>query len=193
MQRHIFAKFVLASALLIVTTATPLAAGENPNKAGMTILNYARVTDHHKIFTKLQGDWRGQGTLVSKDGGASEKILCKANYKMILGGRFVEQKTTCKGAGFSFDGIAHFGYDILSKSYVGSTMSTVDSGISTLRGRKKGNVIQFTITHNNVNLRKRVQSKANFTIDKDGRHVYEIIAKNKTGNFVSLMKISFSR
>ena len=181
----------LALATLLTLTAMPAQAAENGNDKVMKILNYARVTDQHKILNKLVGSWRGTGSLINSEGGAAEKILCKSTNKMILGGRFIEQETTCKGAGFSFDGVGHFGYDVLSKTYVGTSMNTADSGISTLAGRRSGDKITFNISHNNVDVKKRVTSRATLTIT-DGGHTYEILSKDKNGDLQPVLSIKYA-
>lgn len=157
------------------------------------IANYARVTDNHKILHRLKGTWRGKGTLVSTEGGAAEKILCKAKYKLILGGRFVEQNTTCKGAGYTFNGVGHFGYDTLYKKYVGSTMSDADSGIATLNGKRSKNTINFTLTHNNVLSRTRVNSRAVLKIGKKSEHSYSIFAKGKDGKERAIFNVVYKK
>lgn len=183
-----FIPSITLAILLTLTAAPALALDEKVTK----ILNYARVTDNHKILKKMAGSWRGTGSLINSEGGAAEKILCKSTNKMILGGRFVEQKTTCKGAGFSFDGVGHFGYDVLSKTYVGASMTTADSGISTLAGSRSSNKITFNISHNNADIRKRVTSRATLTIN-DGGHNYEIMAKDKSGALKPILSIKYAR
>lgn len=192
-MRHNFISSAFLAVVLLATSNHVLAANTAVDDKVSAILNYARVTEHHDFLKRLKGDWRGKGNLVNSAGGAAEKILCKSNYKMILGGRFVEQHTTCKGAGFSFDGVGHFGYDALSRTYVGTSMTTADSGISTLNGVKSGNLITFNISHNNVNLRKRVISRATLEINTDGTHKYEISAADEAGKFGPIFSVSYTR
>lgn len=192
-MRHTIFKTILFACVLATVTSPVAAADKAMSDEVEKILNYARVTEHHKLFEKLKGDWRGRGSLVNTEGGAAEKILCKANYVLILGGRFVEQHTTCKGAGFSFDGVGHFGFDALSRTYVGTSMTTADSGISTLNGIKSGKVITFNISHNNVNLKKRVISRATLTIEDNGAHKYEISAADKSGEVKPIFSVSYSK
>lgn len=183
-----FTSSLILAAILTATAMPALALDEKVSK----ILNYAKVTNNHKILNKLKGSWKGTGSLINAEGGAAEKILCKSTNKMILGGRFVEQNTTCKGAGFSFDGVGHFGFDVLSKTYVGASMTTADSGISTLAGNLSGNVITFNISHNNVDIKKRVTSRATLTITNGG-HKYEIMAKDKSGQLKPIFSVSYAR
>lgn len=102
----------------------------------------------------------------------------------------MSKKTTCKGAGFSFDGVGHFGYDVLSKTYVGASMTTADSGISTLAGNRDGDTLIFNISHNNVDLRKRVVSRATLKITNGG-HVYEILSKDKSGALKPVFSVKY--
>lgn len=183
---------VLVSAALLATLAAPALAADSNKEKVNKILNFARVTSNHKILTQLKGKWRGTGSLINAEGGAAEKILCKATNKMILEGRFVEQKMTCKGAGFSFDGVGHFGFDVLSKTYVGATMTTADSGISTLAGSKSGSTLTFNIAHNNVDVKKRVTSRATLKIGGNS-HTYEIKAKDKSGKLQPIFSVKFAR
>lgn len=182
---------IIATTLASATLFTPAVLAAD-NEQVTKILNYARVTNNHKILNKLVGNWKGRGNLVNSEGGAAEKILCKSTNKMILGGRFIEQKTTCKGAGFSFDGVGHFGYDILSRTYVGASMTTADTGISTLAGNLSGDTITFNISHNNVDLKKRVTSRATLKIGNGG-HSYEILAKDKSGKLKPIFSVTYTR
>ncbi|MCJ8323282.1 MAG: DUF1579 family protein [Rhizobiales bacterium] len=192
-MRRIMLKTILFTCLL-TAVASPAVAAEKAMSAEVEkLLNYARVTKHHEVLAKLKGDWRGRGSLVNTEGGAAEKILCKASYKLILGGRFVEQQTVCKGAGFSFDGVGHFGYDALSRTYVGTSMTTADSGISTLNGVMSGKVITFNISHNNINLKKRVISRATLTIEDNGAHKYEISAADKSGVMKPIFSVTYTK
>lgn len=181
----------LVSAAIVATLAAPAMAADGDKEKVTKILNYARVTNSHKVLNKLKGNWKGTGSLINSEGGAAEKILCKSKNKMILGGRFLQQEMTCKGAGFSFDGVGHFGFDVLSKTYVGATMTTADSGISTLAGSKSGSTITFNISHNNVDIKKRVTSRATLKIENNS-HSYEILAKDKSGKLKPIFTVKYT-
>ncbi|NRA88005.1 MAG: DUF1579 family protein [Rhizobiales bacterium] len=170
-----------------------VSAGNSISPTVQKILNFSRLTDHHEFLGRLKGKWNGSGTLKATANGVAEKVRCKAEYKLILGKRFVEQKTTCKVAGQTVHGVGYFGYDLMNKSYVGTSMSSIDNGFSQLVGRKKGKVINFTITHNNTDIRKRVNSKATLEISGNGRHKYKIFSKDKNGKNSVLFEISYSR
>lgn len=192
-MRQNLIKIAVLTFALLTNASNGWAASTAVSDEVSALLNFARVTEHHDFLKRLEGNWRGKGSLINNAGGTAEKILCKADYKMILGGRFVEQHTTCKGAGFSFDGVGHFGYDALSGTYVGTSMTTADSGISTLNGVKSGDLITFNISHNNIDLRKRVISRATLNIAKDGTHKYEISAADKNGEFRPIFSVSYTR
>lgn len=183
-----FTTILTASALTLAIASPAWAADKKIDR----ILNFARVTSDHKILNNMNGSWRGTGSLINAEGGAAEKILCKSTNKLILGDRFLEQKTTCKGAGFSFNGVGFFGFDVLSGRYVGSSMSEVDSGISTLKGSRKGDTITFDIVHNNVDVKKRVTSRATLSINAKN-HTYEVWAKDKSGALKPIFSVTYNR
>ncbi len=193
MRRAIITLSILSTGLLAVITPSMAMANNHISADVQKLLNFSRLTNEHEFLGRLKGKWNGRGTLKANANGAVEKILCKANYKLILGKRFVEQTTVCKGAGFTFNGVAFFGYDLMNKYYVGTSMSDVDNGISQLTGQRKGNVINFTITHNNTSLRKRVNSKASIEIDADGRHKYTVFGKDENGKTVPTFTVSYTR
>lgn len=78
---------------------------------------------HHDILTKLAGSWETTSKAWMEPGAPPEETQGTAEFKMVLGGRFLQQEATGEMMGQPFSGMGLTGYDNFKKQY---TMLWVD-------------------------------------------------------------------
>jgi hypothetical protein len=88
----------------------------------------------HAELKRLVGDWKAEVKSFMPDPNNPTTSEAKASFKMILGGRFVQQNFTGSFDGQEFEGIGISGYDRALKKYVGSWIDSMGTGIMHTEG-----------------------------------------------------------
>jgi hypothetical protein len=126
----------LSLVLGIVLSATSL-RGDEP-KAGQPQLDpaameklmaeYARVTDKHEGFKHLVGRWTTEMKCNMSSAGP-QTGKGQATFRLLLGGRFLQQSFQGTMGDQNFQGLGISGYDNAQKKYVGVWMDSMGTGI----------------------------------------------------------------
>ncbi len=133
----------------------------------------------HKRLDVLVGSWDvetklwmgGEGT------GEAQTSMGTAEYKWILGGRYLRQDYTGEMMGIPFNGIALTGYDNYAKKYVGMWIDDMSTMISTMHGStgRTGDVLVMygTMHEWTTGELDKVAKYVLRIVDKD-KHIFEI-------------------
>lgn len=70
--------------------------------AGLTILSIHAASAQSAPFADMAGVWSGSGT-ISLEGGATERIRCRATYAVSDSGSGLNQSLTCASDSYKFD------------------------------------------------------------------------------------------
>jgi hypothetical protein len=108
----------------------------------------------HKQLQALVGKWDLAVSL--GDGGKPAKGT--AEYKAVLGGRFVMEEVRCDLFGRSFEWIGIYGYDAAKKKYTAVWVDNLDTTTEQGEGDAAGKVFTFAGEHDNP----RVKGKTKF-------------------------------
>jgi hypothetical protein len=73
---------------------------------GGTAAHAACAPDAGKLIDRLNGNWRGTGT-VTPIGGQPERILCRISYVKTRGGEGVKQTINCAGTDYRIEATAN--------------------------------------------------------------------------------------
>lgn len=108
----------------------PAAAQDQPDQAALEkmMAEYGRVTEHHEGFKHLVGTWNTEMTCYMP-GSPSGPQEGTATFRLLLGGRFLQQRFQGDFGGEKFRGIGITGYDNAQKKYVGIWIDNASTGI----------------------------------------------------------------
>jgi hypothetical protein len=104
----------------------------------------AAVNEHHKRLQTLVGKWNLEISVPNApEGGALPNGT--AEYKAILGGRFVTEEVKCNLGNMPFEWFGIYGYDNLKQKYTGTWADTLGTAMETAIGESDsaGKVLSF--------------------------------------------------
>jgi hypothetical protein len=166
-----------AGALLIAAIAGSRSlAGEKekpaapPDKAAMEKMmeEYATPGPQHEQFKELVGDWKADVKSFWDDPKKPQVSTGSARFRLLMGGRFLQQKLKCQIGGEAFEGLGISGYDKARKKYVSIWIDNMGTGIMQSVGKYDKATDTFTETSESAmptgKMKVRTVSKP---VDKD--------------------------
>jgi hypothetical protein len=100
----------------------------------------------HDQLKRLVGNWTTEMTSFYPNPEEPTVTKGKANFRMILGGNFVEQRFTGEVDGQKYQGIGVSGFDAAQGKYVGTWMDSLNTGIMHTEGTYDVKTHSFTET-----------------------------------------------
>lgn len=207
----------LGTALLLAAAAThPLAAAEPPAadkaagkpaaarkaKAGPSEeqmmkawMDFATPGEPHKLLAKYEGTWKAKVTSWMDPSRPPEVTEGTMVSKMVLGGRYLEDRYEGKAMGQPVSGIGFTGYDNYKKKFVGSWVDSMGTGIMTTAGTldKSGKVMTSFGTMDDPATKKSVKMKMVGTWIDDDNHRFEMWSAGPGGKMVKSMQMDYTR
>jgi uncharacterized protein DUF1579 len=183
---------LLAAALVIV--GTPARADDKKNdfeayeKAG-------RPGPQHKVLASLAGSWEFTSQMWMAPGQAPQEWKGTAERKMILGGRFLEEKVTATFLGQPFHGFGLNGYDNAQGKFVGTWLDSMSTAMSTSVGTAdaSGKVITYERDEYDVMARAKTKSRDVLRIVSPDKEVLEFYKLLPGGKEFKMMEIVYTR
>jgi len=151
----------------------------------------------HKFLEQLVGTWSCE-VKMWMDGPQGKPIVSKGTgeYKMALGGRFLQQEFTGEVAGQPFHGVGYIGFDNFKKTYVSFWIDDMTTAMMTMEGSLDSKATALTM-HGKVN--EPATGERNITVkdvlrivDKD-THVFETYNVTTFGEKKPVMVITYTR
>lgn len=122
----------------IIFSAQRLVAQDQP--AAVDPADYAKLFEQfatpgppHAEFKKLEGNWKTKSTMF-EDPTNPQVSEGTAEFRVILGGRYLQQLFHGEFAGQKFEGMGLQGYDNAKKKFVSSWIDTMGTGILNTEG-----------------------------------------------------------
>jgi hypothetical protein len=138
----------LAAAALLLTAALSPARAQEPKKEGgqpqMSAAQQEMMEKYMKAATpgpdqqklaKLAGNWKMQVTAWMAPGAPPEKSDGTAEFKTILGGRYVQQDVKGSMGSQPFEGRGLMGFDNVLKERFATWVDSMGTGILVMRGK----------------------------------------------------------
>src|SRR6185503_4508262 len=106
----------------------------------------------HKGLAALEGTWTAKVKSWMKPGAPPMESEGTAEQKMVLEGRFLEQRFSGNFMGQAFNGLGHTGYDNFKKKYVSTWMDNMGTMVMVMEGTADatGKVTTYTGTIDDV-------------------------------------------
>ncbi|MGH9456074.1 MAG: DUF1579 domain-containing protein [Thermoanaerobaculia bacterium] len=188
--------------LFLVLFALPLAAGEEPpaqqpmDEAAMmeAYVTAGMPGEAHEKLAAFVGTWDTTVRMWAAPGAPPSESTGVAENRLILGGRWLEQRFTSSFMGEEFEGLGYTGYDNAKKHYVGTWMDSMSSGIMLTTGEAAdAKTFTFSGTMDDPVMGKSMLIKEKIVIHGDDRHVMEMWGPGPDGKMFKNMEIEYVR
>lgn len=127
---------VLIVSTLLVACASGVRAnddGESKAKAQKDMMEamakYGSLGEPHKRMAKLAGAWKYKSKMWEHEGAKPHESSGTSQFKMILGGRFLQQNFKGKFMGAAFEGLGITGYNNIKETYETVWLDSMGTGM----------------------------------------------------------------
>lgn len=190
----------LVTVALVLLLSLPVLAQEPPQmtpeqKAEMdAMIRAATPGAPHADLAKMAGTWSAKVSYWPAPGAPPEISEGVSENKMILGGRYLEQRFNGSMMGAPFEGIGYTGYDNVSKRYFGTWVDSMSTGIMT-SWSKAGPDGMHTMegTFWDPISGKEVKTTDKIIVRGPDEHVFEMWGPDKKGKTYRMMEIVYTR
>jgi hypothetical protein len=151
-------------------------------------------SDGHRRLEPMVGSWDAKTTFTMAPGAAPSVSEGVSEHRMVLGGRYLEQRYSGSSMGMPFEGIGYTGYDNVQKKFVGTWMDSFGTGLmnSAGVGRPTANAMSFLAECLDPS-GKRVKFECKVKIQDRDHHTYEMWTKAPGGRRYRTMLVEYSR
>jgi hypothetical protein len=108
------------------------------------MMKAATPGEQHKLLSGLAGSWDVKVTMWMDPTKPPTESKGTATSKMIMGGRYLEEKVTGEFGGMKFEGQSVTGYDNVQKKYLSSWIDNMGTGITNQSGSYDADKKTFT-------------------------------------------------
>lgn len=137
-------------ALALLAAVTPPARATDPNMDPDAMMKeWAKMngpSESHKVFEKYVGKWETTAKMwMDPSAPPSEEKGGMTEFSLMMGGRFLVQKTTSTMMGMPFEGFGTTGYDNFRKHYVSTWIDNISTATMMMTGNMKdANTMELT-------------------------------------------------
>ncbi|HLY68690.1 MAG TPA: DUF1579 domain-containing protein, partial [Puia sp.] len=124
-------KFLLAFSTLLNTTFA-FAQNQDDTKA---MIAYMTPGEVHKMLAKSEGTWTGAISMWMQPGAQPVTMSGDSKIEMILGGRYLQEKSTGVMMGMPFEGQGTTAYDNAKKIFITTWIDNAGTGMMYLEGK----------------------------------------------------------
>ncbi|HEX9688759.1 MAG TPA: DUF1579 domain-containing protein [Thermoanaerobaculia bacterium] len=199
-------KGILAGvALLVVIAALAIGADEKAKKAapagGMdekammdAMAKYATPGEAHKKLEAFAGTWDTSVKWWMKPDAPATESKGTSENRMILGGRYLEQRFEGTMMDQPFTGIGYTGYDNYKKKYVGSWIDSMGTAMMNSLGTADASgKLTFISEMDDFMTGKKCEIKQVVSVVDNDHHVFEMWGPDPAGKVFKMMEIHYTR
>lgn len=148
----------------------------------------------HALLASLAGSWDVKSVCWMEPGGESFEHTGTSEQKMILDGRFLEQRFEGDVMGTPFSGLGIMGYDNQKETYVSTWIDTMGTGINYFEGDASADGTSITqVCHMVDPVRGPMKWRTLTTIvDKDNLK-FEMFTTGESGTEVKMSDMTYTR
>ena len=147
----------------------------------------------HKAIADMAGTWDAEVTMYM--GPTPAKSKGTSENRLVLGGRWVEQRFKSEMMGQPFEGLGYTGYDNYKKKYIGTWMDTMSTAVMVTEGTfdAAGKVMTSTSTMDDFMTGKPTTVRMTTTVKDADNHHFEMFGPGPDGKEVKQMEIHYRR
>jgi hypothetical protein len=176
-------------------------AGENTKPAAQkgaadaAMGRFSTPGPEHRILEKKVGTWDVEFKYWSEPDAPAALATGVSMFRMLLGGRYLEQSHEGGAQGSSYMGRGIAGYDRLNKKYITLWMDTMSTGFNITEGtcNAEGTVCTETGEVDNVILEEKAKVKLVTTFKDADTFVVELFVSQTNGPAVKTMENTYRR
>jgi uncharacterized protein DUF1579 len=148
----------------------------------------------HKAMQNLVGTWNSTIKMYDNPGTPTES-KGKSTFTSILDGRYVQEHAEGNFNGMPFNGYGTFGYDNVSKKYVGSWIDSMGTGImqSTGSSPDNGTTINWEGTSSDPISGKTLTFHSMMKMVNKDQYHFEMNGPGPDGKEMKMMEIDYNR
>ncbi len=149
----------------------------------------------HKALEAVAGSWDVKTKMWMDPSAPAQESTGTSENKMILGGRFLEQRYAGTMMGQPFNGIGVTGYDNYKTKVVATWIDSMNTGIMTMQGTwdKTMKVLTSYGTMDDVVAKKPLKMKTVVTIVDADHHTYDSWHTGPDGKWAQDLHIEYAR
>ncbi|MGQ0722170.1 MAG: DUF1579 domain-containing protein [Candidatus Eiseniibacteriota bacterium] len=175
-------------------SAQEQAAGDEA-KMMEQMMAMAAPSEAHKKLEMMAGTWTTKVKMWMDPAAPPQESEGVSENRMVLGGRWLEQRYEGTFMGGPFSGIGLTGYDNFKKQYIGMWMDTASTSsmMTTGTAGADGKTMTFTGTMDDPITGGATQMKEVVTIVDADHHNFEMWMSGADGNMHKAMEIQYIR
>lgn len=156
---------------------------------------FATPGEPHKALDALVGSWDVTSKFWMAPGAPPTESAGTSENKMILGGRYLEQRYEGTMMGGPFSGIGVTAFDNYKKKFVSTWVDSMGTGIMMMTGTfdKAGKIITSWGMMDDPAAKKTMKAKTAVTIVDADHHTYESWHTGPDGKMIKDLEVSYSR
>jgi hypothetical protein len=184
--------FTLQVAAQEKPASVPAAAAEEAMKAWAA---YATPGEAHARLAKLEGTWNVKTKSWMDPSQPPEETTGSCEFRMVLGGRYLEQRFQGTAMGQPFSGIGYTGFDNVKKKYEAYWIDSMGTGMMVMSGTldKGGKKTVYTGSMLDPTNGKKVAIKSVDTeVDADTL-LFEMWMSGPDGKMAKSMEMTYTR
>lgn len=149
----------------------------------------------HKAMQNLVGTWNSTIKMYETPGAPPTETKGKSTFTSVLDGRYIQEHAEGNFNGMPFNGYGTFGYDNVTKKYVGSWIDSMGTGImrSTGTSPDEGTTINWEGTSSDpLAGKEQTYHSMMKMVNKDEYH-FEMSGPGPDGKEIKMMEIQYIR
>jgi len=149
----------------------------------------------HQQMAKMVGKWNLKVTAWMAPGAPPQTSNGTAEFRSILGGRYIEQEAKGDMAGQPFEGKGLEGYDNVTHEHWGTWVDTMTTGVMSMKGKCKADAKKCTESGkmSDAVAGKAVPVSTTMTMKDDNTMVFEMTGPGPDGKPFKTMEIVYTR
>lgn len=184
-------KRYVAGVMFVVGLGVNMDLPDGPDTQVFAFNTAHAASADQKFLKGFTGKWRGRGTLDISGTGKREPISCKSQGRLNGATGFLIIEGQCSTQDGSGGFRINLGFSAAKRLFTGSMLNTAKHNITTLSGRRSGNVLSMSARGSDANLKSR-----RLTISLRGARTMSISGRaisRKTGARLNTGTITFRR
>jgi len=193
------AALLLAGASIAARAQEPKGSGHKPTAEEQAMMEKyiqaATPGPEHQRLAKLAGKWKLQVTSWMAPGAPPQKSEASAEFKTILGGRYLHQEVKGNMMDQPFEGMGIEGFDNVTKERFGTWVDSMSTGEMTVRGKCAADAKKCTLKGKvpDAAAGKEVPVSETITLTDDDHFTFEMHGPGPGGKTFKMLEIAYSR
>lgn len=148
----------------------------------------------HDELAKMVGTWTTKVSYYPAPGAPAQVSDGLSENRMIMGGRYLEQRFNGSMMGAPFEGLGYTGYDNVSKQYWGTWVDSTSTGVMTSWGKTAADgSLAMEGSMYDAMTGKQMKVKEKIVMKSADEHVFEMWGPDKGGKNYKMMEIVYTR